>query len=263
MNYYDLLGISPQATPTQIREAYRRLAKQYHPDRFHRLSETAKTYVQEKMLMLNEAYRVLNDPEERQKYDQETRASSVSSQAYARYVDLDWRLAQLLGQEKSRKRGLEHVNDKQTISLAWIRGLGFPLFIFDELARQIGFIFDLLMIFLLLIIGTSVKHFPWRSKTSLGFWISWGCLWGWTFFILPHFSSNSELWHGTLLLLFLLSQALFFRLYHLVEKDNNAQRLQEHTALQQEMLEVILELKQLEDEIFGSDKHPFPQSQYN
>ena len=103
MTHYEILGLSREATPTQIREAYRRLAKQYHPDRFPRLSKTAKAYLQEKMLALNEAYRVLSEPEARAKYDQETGTKAIPPQAYARYVDLDWKLAQLLGHDEFRK----------------------------------------------------------------------------------------------------------------------------------------------------------------
>jgi hypothetical protein len=64
MDYYETLGVSRNASPTEIRNAYRRLAKQYHPDR--NSSEHAKTYIQ----LINEAYETLSDSAKRSQYDQ-------------------------------------------------------------------------------------------------------------------------------------------------------------------------------------------------
>lgn len=62
-NYYAILGVSAEATPKEITTAYRKLAMQFHPD--VNPSEEAK----ERMPLLNEAYSVLGDPEQRRKYD--------------------------------------------------------------------------------------------------------------------------------------------------------------------------------------------------
>lgn len=62
-NYYAILGVSPDATQKEITTAFRKLAMQYHPD--VNPSEEAK----ERMPLLNEAYAVLGDPEQRRKYD--------------------------------------------------------------------------------------------------------------------------------------------------------------------------------------------------
>lgn len=64
MDYYEILGVSRSASQTEIRNAYRKLAKQYHPDR--NSSEHAKTYIQ----LINEAYETLSDEERRRQYDQ-------------------------------------------------------------------------------------------------------------------------------------------------------------------------------------------------
>ena len=64
MNYYEILGVPRNATQTEIRNAYRKLAKLYHPDR--NSSEHAKTYIQ----LINEAYETLSDPQKRSQYDQ-------------------------------------------------------------------------------------------------------------------------------------------------------------------------------------------------
>lgn len=65
MSLYDRLGVSPQASTVEVRDAYRRLARQHHPDRGV-LDPAA-------MAALNEAYRVLRDPARRAVYDQSLR----------------------------------------------------------------------------------------------------------------------------------------------------------------------------------------------
>ena len=62
-DYYKILGVSRDAKPDEIRKAYRKLAKQYHPD------VSKEKNAEEKYKEINEAYEVLKDPEKRQKYD--------------------------------------------------------------------------------------------------------------------------------------------------------------------------------------------------
>jgi curved DNA-binding protein len=63
-DYYKILGVSREATPKQIKEAYRNLAFQYHPDRNGGSAEAV-----ERMKQINEAYAVLSDPAKRRQYD--------------------------------------------------------------------------------------------------------------------------------------------------------------------------------------------------
>jgi curved DNA-binding protein CbpA len=63
-DYYEVLGIAPSASTETIREAYRKLAFQCHPDR-HQESEEANKKMQE----INEAYAILSDPIKRREYD--------------------------------------------------------------------------------------------------------------------------------------------------------------------------------------------------
>ncbi len=62
--YYRILGISPNATPEQVRQAFRRLALKYHPD-VNRVDPNAE----EKFKQINEAYQVLSGKELRREYD--------------------------------------------------------------------------------------------------------------------------------------------------------------------------------------------------
>ncbi|MHB8881332.1 MAG: J domain-containing protein [Thermodesulfovibrionales bacterium] len=63
-NYYKVLNISENASPTEIREAYLKLVKEWHPDR-----NPHTPLSDEMMKMYNEAYETLSDPEERLNYD--------------------------------------------------------------------------------------------------------------------------------------------------------------------------------------------------
>ncbi|OAI57258.1 molecular chaperone DnaJ [Verrucomicrobiaceae bacterium SCGC AG-212-N21] len=64
-DYYATLGVSREATPEEIKKAFRKLARQYHPD-----TATDKKVAEEKFKQINEAHEVLSDPEKRRKYDQ-------------------------------------------------------------------------------------------------------------------------------------------------------------------------------------------------
>jgi DnaJ-class molecular chaperone len=64
-DYYSILGVARNASEREIKQAYRRLARQYHPD-VNPGDKSAEARFKE----INEAYEVLSDKEKRQKYDQ-------------------------------------------------------------------------------------------------------------------------------------------------------------------------------------------------
>ncbi len=64
-DYYSILGVKRDASERELKQAYRRLARKYHPD-----INPGDSSAEAKFKEINEAYEVLSDPENRRKYDQ-------------------------------------------------------------------------------------------------------------------------------------------------------------------------------------------------
>lgn len=265
MTHYEILGLTREATPTQIREAYRRLAKQYHPDRFSRLSETARAFVHEKMLAINEAYEVLGDPEKRRGYDLQHNPDTVSSLAYARYVELEWKLMELLGKHKFGKQYFYPNRPGGITTEFWLRCfIHFLMFGIPSEMRKF-FLFDAALVFLFYNSAAELPNSIWSSKSGRMFWFSWGIMWGWIFLVLPFFSfsSASDPWYKIPVWLFLFTQILFVWLRKRINREVYILRRQKQVEIQKEVNKIMAELIKLEREIYGRERYPFPQSQYD
>jgi curved DNA-binding protein CbpA len=112
-DYYNILGVSPLATDTEIKNAYRRLAKECHPDKSFSVGHPILTNAQ--FDELNEAYHVLSDKKRRQDYD---RIRSDKTGTLAETQD-----AKVLQAENSFRNGLKALkeeNPRQAVSfLEW------------------------------------------------------------------------------------------------------------------------------------------------
>jgi curved DNA-binding protein len=84
-DYYEILGVSRDADEKEIRKAFRRLARQYHPD-----VNPSDPEAEEHFKEINEAYEVLSDPEKRSKYDQLGADWQRYQQSGGRPGEYDW-----------------------------------------------------------------------------------------------------------------------------------------------------------------------------
>ena len=69
-DYYEVLGIQKGASEDDIKQAYRKAALKWHPDRWVSGTDAEKKTAEEKFKEASEAYSVLSDPQKRAKYDQ-------------------------------------------------------------------------------------------------------------------------------------------------------------------------------------------------
>jgi curved DNA-binding protein len=84
-DYYEILGVPPDAEKKIIKQTYRELAKKHHPD-----VNPGNKEAEEKFKTINEAYQVLSDAEKRKKYDELRAQYQRWQQAGGHKQDFDW-----------------------------------------------------------------------------------------------------------------------------------------------------------------------------
>lgn len=173
LDYYNILGVSPTASQKEIKFAFRRLAKQYHPDKVY---ESRKKTAENKFKQIAEAYYVLNDPVRRCEYDlfQKQPKPSVSGEKAKAYSDnLTSNIDEII---KHAKESLSEI-DRGTLIVRFIFGsaLGLGLGFFTSM----GFMIHSKLIFaLFLLIPMFTCGF---LSAILGdkFWMSSHARWMW------------------------------------------------------------------------------------
>ena len=73
-DFYQILGVPDTAAPDEVKKAYRRLAKQYHPD-----ANPNNPQASERFKEISEAHAVLSDTEKRKKYDEMRRLGAFDA----------------------------------------------------------------------------------------------------------------------------------------------------------------------------------------
>ncbi|MFN7065219.1 MAG: molecular chaperone DnaJ [Aquificaceae bacterium] len=107
-DYYEVLGVPRNATQEEIKKAYRRLARKYHPD-FNK-----DPSAQEKFKEINEAYQVLSDPEKRRLYDQYGHSAFTAQTGGEAYQEVVFQNIGDLFEEVFKGFGFEDIFERAT-----------------------------------------------------------------------------------------------------------------------------------------------------
>jgi molecular chaperone DnaJ len=110
-NHYQILEISQTATQQEIKQAYRRLVKQFHPDIRRETSD------REKIISLNAAYEILGDPQRRHRYDRQLSGGNNTSRRQQRAAQAQ--------QQYKRDRDREQASELQLQQ--WLKKIYAPL----------------------------------------------------------------------------------------------------------------------------------------
>lgn len=133
LDYYKILGVSYQASPAEIKRAYRAAMKRSHPDR---LEPELRAGAEARARELNEAFRVLSKPESKRRYDQQLKATMVQDQIMSRYAgglgapgaDQDI-YARIREAQRAEQRQQRKLSDRQAASSLFLVFVGFALIV--------------------------------------------------------------------------------------------------------------------------------------
>ncbi|MFC1977542.1 DnaJ domain-containing protein [Chloroflexota bacterium] len=125
-DYYNILEQRPTANAQDIKSAYRRLARKYHPDR------AEDSPAPDRMAEVNEAYEVLSHPDRRAKYDETFRSSWQLTEEDALDAELKDAMARLAREQRRYRRmerpaGPIRTNILLDSFLAWMECLMVPV----------------------------------------------------------------------------------------------------------------------------------------
>jgi molecular chaperone DnaJ len=126
-DYYDILGVSRDATPDEIKKAFRQLGKKYHPD----VSQEPDAH--ERFQEINEAYQVLSDPDKRRAYDQFGHSGvDMGSAGFSGFPDFDDIFDEFVGAFTGRRRGSARRRARQGRDLRYDLRLTFEQAVFGD-----------------------------------------------------------------------------------------------------------------------------------
>ena len=83
MTYYEILGVKRNASSAEIKDAYKKLIKKYHPD----LYNGDKDFAEKKAKEINVAYDVLSNEEKRKEYDAEVKSKAFPAEEHNFKID--------------------------------------------------------------------------------------------------------------------------------------------------------------------------------
>lgn len=117
IDYYELLQVAPTVSTEEIRKAFRRLAKQYHPDLQQHKSEADQREAQRRFVQLTQAYETLSHSAKRQAYDLQWRRTTQQAKRSQTHQKASTNTSSSQTRKRSYERPREDFTDFAETSL--------------------------------------------------------------------------------------------------------------------------------------------------